>query len=47
VHANHLLPLAVLALATCARQAPEPWERPDHTQPAVADTAFCHNEARQ
>ena len=46
MHANHFLPLAVLALAACARQAPEPWERPDHTQPTVADTSLCHNEAR-
>ena len=47
MHANHLLPLAVLALAACARQAPEPWERRDHTPPSVADTSFCRNEARQ
>lgn len=47
MRASHLLSLAVLALACCSGQPPEPWERPDHTPPTVTDTAFCHNEGRR
>ncbi|HEY2870808.1 MAG TPA: hypothetical protein VGJ56_02755 [Reyranella sp.] len=49
MRANRLLSLAVLSLAACAGQAnaPEPWERPDHTPPTVTDTSFCRNEGRR
>jgi hypothetical protein len=44
---SRLLPLAVLALAACSGQAPDPWTRLDGAPPVVADTSFCRQEARQ
>jgi hypothetical protein len=46
--AIRLLPFALIVLvAACAGQPAEPWEKPDHTPPTVAETSFCHQEARR
>jgi hypothetical protein len=42
-----LLSFAVLALAACSGQPPQPWERPDHTPPTASETSYCREEARR
>jgi hypothetical protein len=39
--------LAVLALASCAGQQAEPWQRPDRTPPTASETFYCHDEAQR
>jgi hypothetical protein len=44
---NRLLPFALLAVAACSGQPPEPWERADHTPPTVTETSLCRQEAHR